>query len=97
MVVRGVVREWHDDEGWGVIDAPEVPGGAWAGFAQVAVAGYRTLRAGQVVALEWERGPQDGFGYRATRVWPGDADPVETPSSDDDGAYTSSLTLRFDS
>jgi hypothetical protein len=28
MVSRGVVREWNDDEGFGVIDSPETPGGS---------------------------------------------------------------------
>jgi cold shock protein len=96
MAVRGVVREWHDDEGWGVIDAPEVPGGCWAGFAQVAVDGYRALRAGQDVGFEWEAARQDGFDHRATRVWPWGADPVEPPEAEGGGAYQSSLTLRFD-
>lgn len=24
----GTVRTWHDEEGWGVIDSPETPGGS---------------------------------------------------------------------
>jgi CspA family cold shock protein len=95
MTVRGVVREWHGDEGWGIVDASEVPGGCWAGFAQVEIAGYRELRAGQDVALEWEPGPQDGFDYRATKVWPWGTEPVEKPRSGGGGGYESSLTLRF--
>jgi cold shock protein len=95
-VVYAVVREWHDDEGWGVVDAPEVPGGCWVGFGQVAVAGYRALQAAQPVALEWEAADQDGFAYRAVRVWPAGASPVDQPAQDADGAYTSTLTLTFD-
>ncbi|MFF5296034.1 hypothetical protein [Paractinoplanes globisporus] len=97
MAVKGVVREWHDDEGWGVVDAPEVPGGCWASFAHVAVAGYRTLRPGQAVALEWEAADQDGYAHRALRVWPWDAEPVapEAPERGG-GAYSSNLTLNFD-
>jgi CspA family cold shock protein len=95
VTVRAVVREWHDDEGWGVVDAPEVPGGCWAGFAQVAVAGYRRLQAGGHVALEWEQAPQDGYDYRAVRVWPWGTDPVEATSGPSGGAYTSTLRLTF--
>ncbi|MGX6600646.1 cold shock domain-containing protein [Micromonosporaceae bacterium Da 78-11] len=95
MADRAVVREWHDDDGWGVLDAPEVPGGCWAGFGQVEVAGYRSLHPGQEVALEWEPASQDGYAYRALRVWPWGAEPVEVePTSG--GAYSSTLTLTFD-
>jgi len=97
VAVQGVVREWHDDEGWGVVDAPEVPGGCWVGFGQVAIPGYRSLRAGQEVALEWEQGQQDGFSYRARRAWPWGADPHEPEwTTSAGGAYSSSLTLTFD-
>jgi CspA family cold shock protein len=41
--VLAVVREWHDDEGWGVVDSPEVPGACWVSFAHVRVAGTSTL------------------------------------------------------
>ncbi|RSM42776.1 cold-shock protein [Actinoplanes sp. ATCC 53533] len=96
MAVKAVVREWHDDEGWGVVDAPEVPGGCWAGFGAVAVAGYRCLRPEQEVALEWQQGWQDGYSYRALRIWPWGAEPVRAESTSADGAYSSSLTLTFD-
>ena len=94
MATRGVVREWHDDEGWGVVDAPEVPGGCWVSFAHVAVAGYRSLRPGQQVALEWEAGEQDGFGYRARRVWPWESEPAEPGPPGPGSAYTSTLTIE---
>ena len=93
---RGVVREWHDDDGWGVVDAPEVPGGCWVGFGHVAVEGYRALSAGQEVALEWERARQDGFDFRAKRVWPWGAEPFPGPGSEGGDGYSSTLTLRFD-
>jgi cold shock CspA family protein len=31
----GTVRVWYRDEGWGVIDSPDTPGGCWAGFGQI--------------------------------------------------------------
>jgi CspA family cold shock protein len=97
MTVDAVVREWHDDQGWGVVDAPQVPGGCWVGFGQVAVAGYRRLTAGQAVTLEWERARQDGYEYRAVTVWPRGAEPVRPePSNSPDDAYSSTLTLSFE-
>jgi CspA family cold shock protein len=97
MAVRGVVREWHDDEGWGVVDAAEVGGGCWVSFAHVAVDGYRRLRAGQEVALEWEAARQDGFDCRATRVWPWPGGPAPEGTAGADGTgYFSSLRLDFE-
>jgi cold shock protein len=97
MPSHGIVREFHPDEGWGVIDGPDVPGGAWTGFAAVQVAGYRALMAGQPVTFEAEPGEQDGFAFRATTVWPDDAagDRPAEPSGPS-AAYTSTLRLTFD-
>jgi CspA family cold shock protein len=36
-----MVREWHGKEGWGVLDAPEVPGGCWAHYSMIDMGGYR--------------------------------------------------------
>jgi hypothetical protein len=36
-MTSGVVREWHDDEGWGVLESTETPGGCWDGFDHRAV------------------------------------------------------------
>jgi CspA family cold shock protein len=66
--VVGVVRVWHGEQGWGVVDAPETPGGCWVHFSAVDAPGYRELRAGQQVLLEAEPVEQDGYRYRATRV-----------------------------
>jgi len=94
MATRATVREWHDDEGWGVVDSPATPGGCWVHFSDVAVAGYRHLTAGQPVDLEWESPGQDGYAYRAVRVWPAGEPPdtgggVTGPTT----AYRSTLTL----
>jgi cold shock protein len=32
--------EWHDDDGWGVVESPETPGG-WVHFSHVDLQGYR--------------------------------------------------------
>ena len=70
MVSEGVVREWNDDEGYGVIDSPGTPGGCWAHFSSIVMDGYRVLAAGDQVAFTWEEARQDGYDYRAILVWP---------------------------
>lgn len=97
METTGIVRFWHDDEGWGVIDSDETPGGCWAHFANVAVPEYRSLQPGAEVNLEWEATSQDGYSFRATRAWPAEAEPEpEVPPTDSGDAYHSGLTIRFD-
>ena len=65
------VREWDDEEGWGVLDSPETPGGCFAHFVEIeGPEGFRHLAAGQRVELEWEAPgfKQDGYDFRAVRV-----------------------------
>lgn len=68
----GVVKSFDPDEGWGVIEAPEVPGGCFVHFANIQMTGYRELEAGQRVHFTFERPGflQDGYAYRALAVWP---------------------------
>ena len=96
MSVEAVVRDWYSDQGWGVIDAAETPGGCWAHFSHVALGGYRELSPGQVVVLEWEMADQDGYSYRAVRIWPAGSDPVEQAVERESTAYNSTVTMRFD-
>ncbi|UQU65220.1 cold shock domain-containing protein [Couchioplanes caeruleus] len=97
MAVAGTIREWRDDEGWGVIDSSETPEGCWAHFSAAAVEGFAAFGQGQAVWLEWESPGQDGYAWRATRFWPRDAEPVDRPSQPEAGAaYRSTLTLSFD-
>ena len=39
------------DEGFGVIDSAETPGGCWAYFSVIVMDGYRRLQAGQRVSF----------------------------------------------
>ena len=68
----GVVQWFDADQGWGVIDAPEVPGGCFVHFSSIEMPGYRQLRAGRRVRFTLERpgSLQDGCPYRAQAVWP---------------------------
>lgn len=97
MTSSGVVRTYHRDEGWGIIDGPGVPGGCWVHFSVIAMSGFRELVPGQEVSFLAEAASQDGFAYRAVKVWTGGTEPDDSlrdgvPSS----AYRSSLTLTFD-
>jgi CspA family cold shock protein len=98
MTSTGTVRQWSDDEGWGVLDAPDVPGGCWAHFSAVALDGYRTLEAGSAVHFDWESvTDQDGYVFRAIRVWPVGTTPVEPQyRAGPSAAYRSELVLTFD-
>jgi CspA family cold shock protein len=68
----GVVDWFNDEEGWGAISAPEVPGGCFVHFSNIEASGYRTLQAGARVRFTFEEPGflQDGYRYRAVTVWP---------------------------
>jgi hypothetical protein len=71
MHSTGTVRVWHREEGWGVIDSADTPGGCWAGFGQLwndyerphldpgevieVSGGYAEIFEGETVDFEWER------------------------------------------
>ena len=65
-------------------------------ISSVASDGYRELVPGQDVTLEWEAVDQDGFGYRARRVWPTGAAPIDDAAGTDARAFSSSVTLSID-
>ena len=93
----GRVRVWHDAEGWGVIDSVATPGGCWAHYSSVLVAGYRSLQAGQDVSFTFEAADQDGYSYRTLEAWPSDREPhrADHESSGPSEAYGSTSTLTF--
>jgi cold shock protein len=64
------VREWRHEEGWGVLDSADTPGGCWAHFIHLEMIDYLALNPGQVVRVDWESPGQDGYDYRAVRVVP---------------------------
>jgi CspA family cold shock protein len=98
MYVQGMVREWLGEEGWGVIEAPETPGGCWTHFSVIVMPGYHELVEGRRVTFTFEKTTQDGFAYRATRVWPPGVRPgtsPQPPSEAGSDAYRSTLTIRY--
>jgi CspA family cold shock protein len=97
MLSHGTVREWSDEDGWGVIDSAETPGGCWTHFSVIVSQGYRSLEPGSQVAFTYEAPGQDGFGYRAVQVWPsgvGPEAPQQPSRHEPSAAYRSSLTIR---
>jgi cold shock protein len=97
MTSVGSVRHFDADEGWGVIDGPDVPGGCWVHFSVIAVDGYRALARGQRVSFRAEIANQDGFAYRAVKVWTDAVEPADQPCTPrSSAAYSSTLTLTFD-
>ena len=65
----GTVIRWDEDAGGAIIELPDLPGDCWAEASVVArdTAGG-TLRAGQVVAVEWTEPGARGLSFRAVRV-----------------------------
>lgn len=99
MDTVGTVRSWSAEEGWGVIDSPDTPGGCWVHYGKVAVKGFRGLDPGQRVEFEWELAGQDGFDYRAIRVWPLGEEPYDRYQSSPRGPspYETNFTIHTDS
>ncbi|MCE5290843.1 MAG: cold shock domain-containing protein [Nocardiaceae bacterium] len=69
MYSEGVVREWHDEDGWGVLDSADTSGGCWAHFSAISAPGFRRLVAGETVSFTWTAVPdQDGYQFLATKI-----------------------------
>jgi cold shock protein len=96
MTSQGTVRVWHAEEGWGVLDSADTPGGCWAHFSAVLVPGHRALDDGAAVEFTAENAEQDGYSFRAVEVWPAGRTPVRGEVSEASAAYRSTLTLSMD-
>lgn len=92
------MREWHDEEGWGVIDSPAAPGGCWAHFSAIEMDGYRALAAGEEVEVDVEATDQDGYAYRAVAVRLPGRTARNIPSLDrkETGAFDARLEMTFE-
>jgi CspA family cold shock protein len=99
MPSSGTVREWDDDQGWGVIDSADTPGGCWAHFSAIVVPdGLAKVRPGDHVTFTYDAHLQDGFNYRAALVWPPGVrpgTPTPSPQTGASAAYRSRLTIRW--
>ncbi len=65
----GTVIRWDEEAGGAIIEVPDLPGDCWAESSVVArdTAGG-TLRAGQVVTVDWTEAPAAGLPFRAVRI-----------------------------
>jgi CspA family cold shock protein len=61
--VTGTVRDWSDEEGWGVLLTPDGLT-VFCHFSHVTGAGYRTLTPGSRVFFDYETPGQDGCDAR---------------------------------
>jgi CspA family cold shock protein len=78
----GVVKWWRDTKGHGVIAASEIaPWDIWCHFSAIEGSGYRELKAGERVEVDYYRANQESFKYIAQRVRR--LDPPNIPSADD--------------
>ncbi len=69
----GTVKQWSDDEGWGVIVSPEVPGEVWGHFSHIIdddEHAFRSLKDGDLLRFGYEHYPpgQDGYFWRVTWI-----------------------------
>lgn len=90
MTSTGQIRSWDAEEGWGVIDSPETPGGCWLHFSAWLTEKDREPPPGTPVEFVYEAGRQDGYDFRALQAWPLGAEPARhDASSEPSSAYTS--------
>lgn len=68
-VFVGRVLEWRSEEGWGVLTSDALPDDVWAHFSAIEAQGFRELTVGRRVTFTAEKAEQDGFHWRAVRVW----------------------------
>jgi CspA family cold shock protein len=96
-LVTGRVRQWHPEEGWGVLESEVLDGLVFAHFSSIRdQSGWRGLEAGQRVSFSWEQPGQDGCEYRAVDVLTTEARAAGEPPPHNASAYSSSLTIEFD-
>lgn len=95
-MIEASVREWHDELGWGVVDATETPGGCWVHFSNIDADGYRSLTGVETVLLDYERVEQDGYQYRAIRVEVRGREPTPRPEHSPSEAYRSGVSVEWD-
>ena len=70
MISHGAVREWDENQGFGVIESDDTPGGCWVWHSSIVMDGLHVLTAGERVSFTYEAAAQDGYNYRAVLVWP---------------------------
>ncbi|MFB4196350.1 cold-shock protein [Streptomyces carpaticus] len=101
-ISTGRVSAWHREEGWGVIESDDTPGGTFTHFSVIDEPAHQfhDLNVGEQVSFEWEAAAQDNFNFRASRV-----KRMTSPSSSHENrhvkargevGYQSSLEVNWD-
>jgi len=73
-VVRGTVKSWSTDVGWGVLVSPDLAGDVFAHFMHIqGQAPPWSLEPGTPVVFEYRTPGQDGFDFAAN--WVREANP----------------------
>lgn len=69
-MIRGTVKFFKEEKGWGAISSPGLPDGAdaWVHFSAIEGPGFRALEPGDRVEFAYEEVQQDSFRFRATLV-----------------------------
>jgi CspA family cold shock protein len=63
------VKYWRDAKGYGAIACEATaPWDVWCHFSHIDASGFRSLAAGERVAIEYIRADQESFRYVAVRV-----------------------------
>ena len=76
----GVVKRWRANKGHGVISIAETaPWDVWCPFSAIDMPGFKELRAGERVEVEYYRANQESFKYVARLVRR-----LEAPAADAD-------------
>ena len=68
MEHHGIVSAYNADEGWGVIDADDFPGGCWVHFSVIDMIGYKVLHVGQRVIFTVGKGTIEDYNFVADHV-----------------------------
>jgi cold shock protein len=65
----GVVKWWRNEKGYGVIAASEIaPWDIWCHFSAIEGTGFKELKSGERVEVDYYRADQESFKYIAQRV-----------------------------
>lgn len=101
--VVGHVESWSDEDGWGVLRAPDGRS-IFCHYSHVDLAGHRTLTPGSAVYFDYEEPGQDGCDARVlTAALPAVTSGVNLPltrppgyAAEESTAYDSGLAIVWD-
>jgi cold shock protein len=70
--LSATVREWRDEEGWGIVSSADVPGDVFVHFSVIEMDGYKSFKPGQQVEVKVEGPgvPVEGCRFAASVARP---------------------------